>query len=150
MSELSALSLVDPVWMRVALKEVGEKEVSGAEDNPRIVQYHSETGIKQRSFCDEVPWCASFVNWCLKQAGVKGTKSALARSFLNYGFQCEYHPGCIVVLKRSNDVNKGHVGFAIDKKLGFVKVLGGNQDNAVNAKWFPVTSVLDYRWPNGV
>ncbi|WP_224984859.1 TIGR02594 family protein [Geomonas agri] len=67
-------------WMGIARKEIGQKEVAGHRDNPRILSYHATTTLKATD--DETPWCSSFVNWCLKQAGVKGTDSAAATSWV--------------------------------------------------------------------
>lgn len=36
-----------------------------------------------RNSAQSTPWCAAFVNWCLKEAGLPGTNSNLAKSFVN-------------------------------------------------------------------
>ena len=132
-------------WIEIAKKEIGHKVVEGLNDNPRIIEYHSKTSLKAQA--DEVPWCSSFVNWVLIGAGFKGTNSARARSWLAWGMALKsYRQGCVVVLKRGTG-SQGHVGFAVAWRLGFVKVLGGNQSNAVNEKWYPAYKVLGYRWP---
>jgi uncharacterized protein (TIGR02594 family) len=133
-------------WLEIAQKEIGVKEVYGGNDNPRIIEYHTKTSLKAQG--DETAWCSSFVNWCIDKAGMKGTNSAAARSWLAWGVRIpSYRKGCIVVLKRGTSSWQGHVGFAVDKKFGFVKILGGNQSNAVNEKWYPSYKVLGYRWP---
>jgi uncharacterized protein (TIGR02594 family) len=132
-------------WLDIAKKEIGVKESESGADNPRIIEYHQKTGLKAQD--QEVPWCSSFVNWCIDKTGMKGTNSAAARSWLKWGASLpKYRHGCVVVLKRGTG-SQGHVGFAVDKKFGFVKVLGGNQSNAVNEKWYPAYKVLGYRWP---
>lgn len=133
-------------WLEIAKKEIGVKESDGGIDNPRIIEYHQKTGLKAQD--QDVAWCSSFVNWCVDKCGMKGTNSAAARSWLSWGKALpSYRKGAIVVLKRGNSKWQGHVGFAVDKKLGFVKILGGNQSNAVNEKWYPSYKVLGYRWP---
>ena len=131
-------------WLRIAEGEVGVKELAGADDNPRIVAYHQTTTLKATE--DSVPWCSSFVNWCMEQAGYKGTKSAAARSWLGYGEGCgEFIPhGSIVVMKRKGG---GHVGFKVGEDNFYVYVLGGNQADEVNVRKFAHTQVLDYRLP---
>lgn len=131
-------------WLRIAESELGVKEVPGSGDNPRIVAYHQTTTLKATQ--DSVPWCSSFVNWCIEQAGYKGTKSAAARSWLGYGEGCgEFIPnGAIVVMKRKGG---GHVGFKVGEDQFHVHVLGGNQADEVNIRKYAHTQVLDYRLP---
>ena len=49
-------------------------------DNPRIRLYHGTTS--GGAMPDEVAWCSSFVNFCVEQAGLSGTDSKAARSWL--------------------------------------------------------------------
>lgn len=59
---------------------------------------------------EDTPWCASFVNWCLLQAGIKGTNNAGAESYVNWGEEIsEPKYGAITVVKRG--ANSYHVGF---------------------------------------
>lgn len=146
-----------PPWLEAASKEArsGVLEIAGAEHHPRILTYHSSTTL--RATADEVPWCSSFVNWCMVAVGEPGTDSARARSWLHYGVPLRVPAlGCVVVLKRggANEpgaevVNaKGHVGFFIDEPTpGEVIVLGGNQSNQVCERTYPESRVLGYRWP---
>ena len=134
--------LTDKPWMSVALEEIGVKEKSGSLDNPRIIEYHSKTKLKAQS--DSVPWCSSFVNWCVEQSGFKGTRDAMARSWLNWGKGCSFEQGCIVILKRGSGY-QGHVGFAVKKFGPAVWILGGNQGNEVNIAVYPSWKVLGYR-----
>ena len=136
-----------PPWIPIAQGEIGQHEIRGGE-NPRIIAYHATTTLKATE--DEVPWCSSFVNWCLTQAGYKGTNSAWARSWMGWGYACLQEPGCVVVLQRGNNAQTGHVGFFMGQKLGgWVSVLGGNQGDRVCLASFPAEMVLGYRWPNG-
>ena len=54
---------VHPLWYNIALKERGVIELPGPRHNPRILEYHRASNGNFDS--DEIPWCASFVNWCL-------------------------------------------------------------------------------------
>ena len=139
-------------WMKIAIKEIGVKEVPGSGDNPRIVEYLKTTILgKPDNENDETPWCSAFVNFCLKKAKVKGTNSAWARSWLKWGRELEQEDsmedweGCICVLERGE--NHGHVGFLSDWNDDQVQLLSGNQANAVNKMWFPIERVLAYRVP---
>lgn len=65
--------------MPIAKAEMGIYENSApGKHNKRIIEYHAVTTLKATT--DETPWCSSFVNWVVKQAGYKGTDSALAKS----------------------------------------------------------------------
>lgn len=130
-----------PGWLRVAKGEVGVRELPGAGDNPRVVEYHSITRAGEAP--DSVPWCASFVGWCLEQVGVASTKSKSARSYLDWGEAITGPtPGCVVVLRRGR-APAGHVGFVASAGM----ILGGNQRNAVSIRAYSESAVLGYRWP---
>lgn len=133
-----------PRWLEIASHELGVCEIVGLDNNKRILQYHSETSLKATT--DEIPWCSSFVNWCMKQSMIKGTYSASARSWLNWGYPCEPINGCIVILKRGKDEKSGHVGFLVGQDDNFVHILGGNQSNKVCIQKYAKHDVLGYRW----
>jgi uncharacterized protein (TIGR02594 family) len=135
----------DSPWLDVAFKEIGVKEVAGLTDNPRILEYAATTTLRAQS--DEVPWCSSFANWVFKQCAIKGTDSAAARSWLNWGQECSARVGALVVLKRGDSSFQGHVGFVVDIGPIFVSVLGGNQSDQVKVSKFLKTKVIGYRWP---
>lgn len=137
----------EPVWMPIARREIGQKEIRGEEDNPRIILYHQTTSLKAKE--DEVPWCSSFVNWVFQKAQMERTNSAAARSWKEWGEELEkpIH-GAVVVLHREGG---NHVGFfmRLDNSGRFV-LLGGNQSNAVNEAAFDPKLVQAIRWPKGL
>lgn len=96
------------------------------------------------------PWCAGFANAILARSGYETTESLMARSFLNWGVKTkDPQEGDIVVLTRGRSNVAGHVGFFkgyewYGSEL-YVKVLGGNQNKAVNVAYFPARKVLGYR-----
>lgn len=133
-------------WMEIARKEVGQKEVSGSGDNPRIREYHGAAGGAEP---DSVPWCSSFINWCMTQAGVAGTGSKAARSWADWGREvADFEPGCVVVLSRGPDPAKGHVGFYVGDDNGLIQLLGGNQSDAVSVASYDKDRVVAKRMPN--
>lgn len=140
-----------PDWMQIAERELarGVREYAGPADNPRIVQYHAATSFQATD--DEVPWCSSFVNWCLQHAGYEGTRSAAARSWLTWGEPLDQPMyGAITVLARGKNPAMGHVGFFTDRRPdGKVLLLGGNQNDSVSIAAFDAPRVLSYRWPKG-
>jgi uncharacterized protein (TIGR02594 family) len=142
-------------WIEIAKGEVGQRETAGAKHNPRVVEYHQTTSLKATS--DEVPWCSSFVNWCMKQAGIAGTGSAAAKSWLSWGTSCDPRTGCVVVIRQKftgGDKSTGsasgyHVGFLQSLTDTHVEILGGNQGDSVKLSKFPLAkyTVEGYRWP---
>ena len=133
-----------PKHLLVALDEIGISEVPGPGNNPRIAEYLKAVNLPG---ADSIPHCAAFVNWCLGKAGTPGTRSGLARSFLNWGFElAEPRLGCIVVLKRGVSSQLGHVGFYMDENHGFIKLLGANQGDRVGVNEFGKWRLLEYRW----
>ena len=134
-------------WLEIARHEKGVHEVPGPGDNPRIVEYLKSTSLgKPDNQNDETAWCSAFLNWCMEQAGLEGTNSAWARSWLDWGREVredEDFIGSVCVLERG--VNFGHVGFLMDFDEDRVQLLGGNQGDAVSLAWFPMDRVLGYR-----
>ena len=139
-----------PNWLAVAVKEIGVQSFQVGSSNPRITAYHDGTSIE--GYDDKVSWCSSFVHWALAQVGIPGTKSALARSWLEWG-RALAHPkyGCIAILWREEQASwKGHVGFYLGEDDEYVYLLGGNQLDAVREHFYPKATVLGYRWPNSI
>jgi len=136
-------------WMEIARQEEGVAETPGPGDNPRVVEYLKSTSLgSPDNQNDETPWCSAFLNWCIEQAGLKGTNSAWARSWLNWGREPETdeeYQGCICILERGT--NSGHVGFLVDWDDDRVQLLGGNQGDRVCRAWFDNDRVLGYRVP---
>lgn len=137
----------DAPWLEIARREQGVAALPEGQCNPRITAYHDGTNIA--GYDDKVSWCSSFVHWCLAQAGVSGTGSALARSWLDWGEGIAApRPGCVAVLWReSPDSWKGHVGFYLRHDERLVWLLGGNQLGSVCENAYPLECVLAYRWP---
>ncbi|WP_311267803.1 TIGR02594 family protein [Sphingobium sp. WCS2017Hpa-17] len=142
----SAPAIPRPYVVAQAELALDVREVTGPQNNPRIVMYHSSTSGGAAS--DETAWCSSFVNYCVEQAGLKGTDSKWARSWHDEGWgeavTDDPHPGDIVVWRRqSASGDGGHVGFFVEK-IGsdIIRVLGGNQSNRVRISDYPVKGTL--------
>lgn len=132
-----------PNWLRIAEGELGVKEIKGSKHNERVIEYHSTTG---KFTTDEVPWCASFVNWVMNKAGKGGTGSARAMSWKNYGKNVKKPAyGSIAVFSYGG--GKGHVGFVIGKQGDRLLVLGGNQSDQVKVSSFGTSKVVAYVVP---
>jgi uncharacterized protein (TIGR02594 family) len=110
------------------------------------------------------PWCAAFVNWCLKSANAPYLNFATARSWLDFGTPVASPVyGCVTVIKpgRETGSTTGHVAFFVRKEGKKIRLLGGNQqekvENKVVGDWlseweFDESKVLPngYRWPTSV
>ncbi len=136
-----------PVWIELAEKELGVKEIRGGEA-ARIIEYHRATKLAATE--DEIAWCSSFMNWVMKKCGRHRTYSASARSWLqkDAGKQLDsFKEYAIVVFKRGNSSWQGHVTFAIKEDATRVYCLGGNQGDKVGYSWYSKSKVLGYVWP---
>lgn len=129
----------------IAKGEVGVKETPGAGNTKRVLEYHATTTLKATS--DDVPWCSAFVSWCVERAGLRGTRSAAARSWLDWGTAVDLpQEGDIVILRRGNPPS-GHVGFFVKSAGDIIYVLGGNQSDQVKVSGYKRGDLLGYRRP---
>jgi uncharacterized protein (TIGR02594 family) len=131
----------------IARSYIGTTEGAGPADNPVIMEMYPSVGHDWVEH-DSVAWCAAFVGHCLERAGIKSTRKLTARSYLDWGVPIEVadaQQGDIGVIPRGSSRWQGHV-FFIDRIEGaWVWGLGGNQDDAVNVKRFPVSKLLGVR-----
>lgn len=134
-------------WVAIATGEIGTREATGSGDNPRVVEYLRSTNLDApMASQDETPWCSAFVNWCVERSGSAGTDSAAARSWLKWGVATNApETGCVTVFERG--VTSGHVAFFVSRTAAKIKVLGGNQGDAVCVAEYPATRLLGYRLP---
>ncbi len=132
-------------WMSIAWDELATAEVPGQGNNMRIVEYHQSTKLKATD--DSVAWCSSFINWVMDKAGIQGSDSAAARSWLGWGEKCLPRYGALVVFSRGVSTWTGHVAFYLDEDDVNIYALGGNQHDRVCVQAFKKGQVLGYRWP---
>ena len=93
-------------------------------------------------------WCAAFVNATLQKSGQKGTGSNMARSFMDWGQPVDQpQRGDIAVFTRGDPNGPyGHVGFFEGYNPdGTIRVLGGNQGDAVSVSSYSPDSLLGFR-----
>ena len=116
----------------------GVCEISGSARNARIAEYHASTGYT--AYTENDAWCSSFVNWCVEQAGLKGTDSPTALSWHNAKWGEDVtdapEPGDIAVFARGSS-GYGHVGFLVAAAGDTLSILGGNQGNCVSVQSYP-------------
>lgn len=136
-----------PPHYRYAMSQIGVKEIAGRQHNPAIVGYAHSIGLTKIND-DETAWCATFVGACLERCGIRSTRTAWARDYLNWGVKLDVpYTGCIVVFDRGGGY--GHVGFFVRREGNRVLVLGGNQKNQVCYQWYDLSAfpLLGYRAP---
>lgn len=137
-----AATFTTPTPYQIAQAELAldVREVPGHAHNPRIVMYHNSTDASAGNV-DEVPWCSSFVNYCVEQGGMTGTDSQWALHWDSWGPDVTTpREGDIAVFERVGQ--GGHVGFVVEDLPDHVKVLGGNQSDRVKISTYPKDGVL--------
>lgn len=146
----------------IARRYLGLKERRGKESNPQVLAWLELAGGPSDS--DEVPWCGAFVNFPCWLLGLSRPSSpARARSWLTVGSPVPLRSAKVgwdlVILQRGEGAQPGpdviqapgHVGFfagwdsVSPDVTGRVKVLGGNQGDAVSVQDFPSSRVLGVR-----
>ena len=137
-------------------------EIPGKAHHPRIMNYirtcdtlyatANKAKYTEREGEEGVKWCSAFVNWCLAEVGIQGTRDARALSWLNWGQPLPGPQfGAIVVMKTKS---WRHVAF-VDNVDGQLTMLGGNQKRAsggglsdrVSYRPLHSKNILGYRWP---
>jgi uncharacterized protein (TIGR02594 family) len=121
-------------WMKTAMNEIGEKEIPGPKNNPRVMEYHKAAGSYSKGDSGEGDaWCAGFISWVMKQHGYTPPKYAMrALSWKNFG-KSVTKPifGAIGIKKRGG---AGHVAFVVGRNtdVDLLYMLGGNQNDEVS------------------
>jgi uncharacterized protein (TIGR02594 family) len=125
-----------PRMLLEGLKTFGTLEAPGAEDNPVIMGWAREIGIKriEDAFTsDAVPWCGLWMAVIAHRAGKPVNANALwARSWLTWGNKVSGEPklGDVLVFRRGQ--TSGHVGEYVGEDAHAYHVIGGNQGDAVS------------------
>ena len=112
-----------------ALKLYGTLEVKGNGNNPAILKWAKELGIRDYAM-DSTPWCGLFAAIVTARAGKDVVDNPLwARNWGNYGVKSpKAGLGDILVFVRDGG---GHVGFYLGESKTTYHVLGGNQGDSV-------------------
>lgn len=119
-----------PVMLRKALELYGTVEFPGAADNPIILDWADECGLKNAYSDDAIPWCGLFVAICAKRAGWGLPDSPLwARDWLTWGTPSPVPMlDDVMVFSRGSG---GHVAQYVGEDKGYWHIIGGNQSDAV-------------------
>ncbi len=139
-----------PPWLVRAWADFGVTAVSGAGTSSRVHAYYVDAGHPEVAG-DDVAWCAAFVGACLERAGIKSSRSLLARSYLSFGDPLETaFWGAVAIFSRGDDPAQGHVAFVVGETAESIVILGGNQSGGVTVMALPRERLLGLRWPNAV
>jgi uncharacterized protein (TIGR02594 family) len=140
-----------PPWMKVAYGELGQREISGANHNPRILEYFQSLPITQQPKDDETPWSSAFINWVFNKSGITGSGGLGSRSWMRWGVASPLKPGCVAVFwSGSPEAETGHAGFlwGVQGDGSRLAVLGGNQSDQVSIAVLPKSRLLGCRLPS--
>ena len=140
MSDKPELTHID-----IARKYIGLKELGAANKHPTIDAWAKDLSGK---WLIGQPWCGTFCAQVMKEAGLSSKvpkEFFRAKEWEKAGTKLDKPAyGCIVTFTRDGG---GHVGFVVGKtKSGMLKVLGGNQSNAVTIQDFNPKRATAYRW----
>ena len=133
-------------WLPVAFEEFGEREIPGAQHNPRILEYLNSTELAEKypSLPDETDWCAAFVNWCIEKVGLPSNNSPLVNPWRSWG-KASSPPERGAVTTFLWDDGWAHVSFYLGDLGNYVVCLGGNQSDAVWISVYHKKYVTSYR-----
>lgn len=131
-----------PKMLLEALKLLGTKEVEGEKNNPVILAWAKELGLKDYNM-DSIPWCGLFIAYVASMAGKPVvTKPLWARNWAKWGEKCEPELGAVLVFSRDSF---GHVGLYVGEDDKCFHVLGGNQSDSVGFTRIAKDRLLDSR-----
>lgn len=119
-----------PLMVAEGLKTLGTVETPGAGNNPVLLGWASEVGLKATYTADEIPWCGLWVAVIAQRASKPVVASPLwALSWATFG-QDGGQPelGDILTFQRPGG---GHVALYIGEDASAYHVLGGNQSDKV-------------------
>lgn len=140
-----------PTWYREAQKDIGVREVPGSRNSPTIMGWARRLGSKVLGIAynaDSVPWCGVAMAHWIEQRGFAPPPIAIrAMAWATWGRDLglkDLYLGSVVVFKRPGG---GHVGMCSGFTDTHIRVLGGNQSDAVNHMWLERSRLVAQRWP---
>lgn len=125
----------EPPWAVVARGEIGQREVRGTNDNPRIMAYYVAAGFPPDATNfedhDEIAWCEAFRRFCYVTAGISLAgvpKSLMARDSLKHGEPVTGRPQAWdhAAWPRGTGY-QGHTAFILREDGDYYVALAGNQ-----------------------
>lgn len=118
-----------PKMLIIALELFGTKEKEGPGNNPVILAWAKEIGIRYEA--DSIPWCGLFMATVAHRAKEPLPKIPLrAASWGSWGVAVT--PPCLGDVLVFSRKGGGHVGLYVAEDYAYYHVLGGNQGDAVS------------------
>jgi uncharacterized protein (TIGR02594 family) len=100
--------------------------------NPIVQKFiHSVPGFEKENNTSGTPWCSCFMNYNMKEIGLKGTDNAMALSWRNWGTEIE-GPVVGAVTSIALGGGSGHVNVVVGVHGNKLVLAGGNQDDKVS------------------
>ncbi|WP_111893491.1 TIGR02594 family protein [Acinetobacter sp. MB5] len=137
-------------WMKIAIREAKQWKGKKEGEIQKVDNYHTMVKSGYKTMVgDKNPWCASFVNYCLKETNYKMSKAlASSQSFKwDSSFVKISKPayGAIAVWTSEEDKRYGHVCFVlgISGTANFIR-LGGNQGDMITVDSRSITTYKYY------
>jgi uncharacterized protein (TIGR02594 family) len=120
-----------PRMLREALPLLGTVETPGKGNNPTIMAWAAEVGLKEAYSEDSIPWCGLFMALIAKRADKPIVKGPLwALNWLNFGVSVPRPSlGDVIVVQREGG---GHVTLYVAEDEKNYYGLGGNQSDMVS------------------
>lgn len=125
----------------------GMCEVKGSLHNKDLIALAKKAGFSWYTK-DEIPWCAVMLNIACMVAGIKGTNSAMAKSFLKWGKkialrEARKNLGNVIAVFHRGETSKdleGHVTVveSISEDGKYIIGIGGNQSDCVKSQKFRI------------
>jgi uncharacterized protein (TIGR02594 family) len=131
----------------------GDWKERGKVGNPNILACYGACGhsYSQDSGSMAYAWCAAFVSYALKTAGIDSLRSMSSQAYKNYGNEVDWRTldkirYLDICVFKSRTRSGGHIGFivGVDNKTGKLKILGGNQGDDAKISTYSVSSKSQY------
>jgi uncharacterized protein (TIGR02594 family) len=141
----------DPRWLKAAFKDLGLHEIRGPRHNARVLEMFRIAGHDE-IHDDETAWCSAAENTWMVESGIRGTGSLAARSWLAWGKKLDTSKtiprGAVLIFRRGTSSYQGHVCTLLEDMGEFLKVIGGNQSDAVTVTTMRRAPLIGARWPD--
>ena len=125
----------------------------GRPGNPNILACYDACGLSydRDTGSSAYYWCAAFVSYILKTAGIQSLSSMSSQAYRNYGSEVDWRTldkirYLDIVVFKSKVRTGGHIGFIVgaDAKTNKLKVLGGNQGDDAKVTTYSVETSRQY------
>lgn len=120
-----------PKMLLELLKVYGTHEVPGSKDNPDILEWADELGLKNQYTHDSIPWCGLAIAIAAKRAGKPVVKDPLwAANWAKWGTKVSVAMlGDVLVFSRPGG---NHVAIYVGEDKTHYHILGGNQGDQIS------------------